>query len=184
MPKTTSTARRSAPTRCGRASCRPCRRRCTGRRSAPASAPGTSPRCASHLRRCWSAYGATATCSRRRCISLRRCPCSVRRPADLRSRPEMDQIELRNRLLLATGMWREATGEPLPRMPPGDPADQIQRFELQLVDRLWQMATPENAREIADRTWDLVHDRPDDDPVKRRVVECHEALARMTHLGD
>jgi hypothetical protein len=84
----------------------------------------------------------------------------------------VDQIQLRNRLLVATGMWKEATGEPLPRMAPGDPADQIQN------------ATPENAREIADRTWDLVHDRPDDDPVKKRVVECHEALARMTRLND
>ena len=96
----------------------------------------------------------------------------------------MDQIQLRNRLLVATGMWKEATGEPLPRMAPGDPADQIQSFELRLVDRLWESATPENAREIADRTWDLVHDRTDDDPVKKRVVECHEALARMTRLND
>ena len=46
--------------------------------------------------------------------------------------------------------------------------------QITLVDRLWQSATAESAREIADRTWDLVHDRPDDDPVKRRVVECHE----------
>ncbi len=96
----------------------------------------------------------------------------------------MDPITLRNRLLVATGMWREATGEPLPRLPPGDPSDQIESFELLLVDRLWQDATPENAREVADRTWDLVHDRSDDDPVKRRVVECHEALARMTRLTD
>jgi hypothetical protein len=96
----------------------------------------------------------------------------------------MDQITLRNRLLVATGMWREATGEPLPRLAPGDPADQIVAFEIQLVDRLWASATPENAREIADRTWDLVHDRGDNDPVKQRVVECHEALARMTRLGD
>ena len=81
-------------------------------------------------------------------------------------------------------MWKETTGEPLPRLPPGDPGDQIQSFELQLVNRLWESATAENAREIADRTWDLVHDRPDDDPVKQRVVECHEALARMTRLGD
>ena len=36
--------------------------------------------------------------------------------------PGMDQIQLRNRLLVATGMWRETTGEPLPKMPPGDPA--------------------------------------------------------------
>ena len=98
--------------------------------------------------------------------------------------PAMDQITLRNRLLVATGMWREAMAEPLPKMPPGDPADQLQRFELTLVERLFDGATPENAREVADRTWDLVHDREDSDPVKQRVVEVHEALARMTRLGD
>jgi hypothetical protein len=96
----------------------------------------------------------------------------------------VDQIQMRNRLLVATGMWKEATGEALPRLAPGDPADQIQEFEIKLVDRLWQTATPGNAREVADRTWDLVHDRADDDPVKQRVVECHEALARMTRLSD
>jgi hypothetical protein len=96
----------------------------------------------------------------------------------------MDQIQMRNRLLVATGMWREITGEPLPKMAPGNPLEQIEAFELKLVDRLWEVATPERAREIADRTWDLVHDRPDSDRVKKRVVECHEALARMTHLGD
>ncbi len=102
----------------------------------------------------------------------------------MRPRVAIDPITLRNRLLVATSMWKETTGEPLPRMAPGDPADQIQSFELQLVQRLWDSATPDNAREMADRTWDLVHDRPDDDPVKQRVVECHEALARMTRLGD
>jgi hypothetical protein len=96
----------------------------------------------------------------------------------------MDSITLRNRLLVATAMWRETTGEPLPKLAPGDPADQIEAFELQLVERLCSQASPENAREIADRTWDLVHDRDDDDPVKRRVVGCHEALARLTRLGD
>jgi hypothetical protein len=96
----------------------------------------------------------------------------------------MDPITLRNRLLVATGMWKEATGEALPKLAPGDPVDQLQSFEIQLVNRLWESATPENAREIADRTWDLVHDRPDSDPVKKRVVECHEALAKMTRLGD
>jgi hypothetical protein len=96
----------------------------------------------------------------------------------------MDPITLRNRLLVATGMWKEATGEPLPRLAPGDPADQIESFELQLVDKLWESATPDTAREVADRTWDLVHDRDDADPVKQRVVECHEALARITRLGD
>ena len=96
----------------------------------------------------------------------------------------MDPILLRNRLLVATAMWREAVGEPLPRLEAGEPADQIESFELRLVDRLWEMATPDTARDVADRTWDLVYDRPDDDPVKRRVVECHEALARMTQLHD
>ena len=96
----------------------------------------------------------------------------------------IDPITLRNRLLVATSMWKETVAEPLPRMPPGDPAAQIQSFELTLIERLWQSATAENAREIADRTWDLVHDRADADPVKRRVVEIHEALARMTRLGD
>ena len=96
----------------------------------------------------------------------------------------MNQVELRNRLLVATGMWKEATGEPLPKMAPGDPVAQVQAFEIRLVDRLWESATPGNAREIADRTWDLVHDRRDSDPVKQRVVECHEALARMTRLSD
>ncbi len=96
----------------------------------------------------------------------------------------MDPITLRNRLLVATGMWREATGEPLPRMAPGEPAAQVEAFEITLVDRLFEGATPENAREVADRTWDLVHDRDDSDPVKQRVVEVHESLARMTRLGD
>jgi hypothetical protein len=96
----------------------------------------------------------------------------------------VDQIQLRNRLLVATGMWREATGDPLPKMPPGKPDEQIEQFELTLVNRLGEDATPANAREIADRTWDLVHDRSDSDPVKQRVVECHEALAKMTRLGD
>jgi hypothetical protein len=67
-------------------------------------------------------------------------------------------MQLRNRLVMATQMWREATDEPLPRMPPGDPADQLQGFELKLVDMLCAQATP----------------------VKRRVVECHEGLARLS----
>jgi hypothetical protein len=96
----------------------------------------------------------------------------------------MDAITLRNRLLIATTMWKEATNEPLPRMPPGDPADQIQQFELKLVEVLFTQATPSTARDVADRTWDLVHDRPDSDPVKQRVVEGHEALARLVKLGE
>jgi hypothetical protein len=89
-------------------------------------------------------------------------------------------MELRNRLVMATQMWREATADPLPRMPPGNPVAQLEGFELKLVEMLWDQATPQTARDIADKTWDLVHDRSDEDPVKRKVVECHEALARLS----
>ena len=87
---------------------------------------------------------------------------------------------LQNRLLVATALWREATDDPLPRLPPGDPAAQIQELELRVVELLCREASPETAREVADKTWDLVYERPDADPVKRRVVECHQALARLS----
>jgi hypothetical protein len=87
---------------------------------------------------------------------------------------------LRNRLVLATSMWREATADPLPKMAPGNPAEQLEAFELRLVDMLCSQATAHSARDVADKTWDLVHDRADDDAVKRRVVQCHEALARLS----
>ena len=95
----------------------------------------------------------------------------------------VDQMELRNRLVMATQMWREATDQPLPRMPPGDPGQQLNSFELRLIDMLCAQATPQTARDVADKTWDLVHARPDEDPVKQRVVECHEALARLSARG-
>ena len=91
----------------------------------------------------------------------------------------MSPASLRNRLLMATSLWREATTDPLPKLPPGQPEAQITAFELQVVELLCQRATPDTAREVADKTWDLVHDRPEDDQVRRRVVECHEALARL-----
>ena len=95
----------------------------------------------------------------------------------------MDAAALRNRLVMATSLWRDSTDEPLPRMPPGDPLEQIQGFELKLVDMLFSGATPATARRVANQTWDLVHDRPDDDPVKQRVAEGHEALARLAAEG-
>jgi hypothetical protein len=91
-----------------------------------------------------------------------------------------DAAALRNRLVIATSMWRESTKEPLPRMPAGDPEQQLEAFELRLVEVMCEQATPETAKQVADRTWDLVHDRPDDDPVKARVADCHEELARLT----
>jgi hypothetical protein len=92
----------------------------------------------------------------------------------------MDPTLLRNRLVIATSMWREATDEPLPRLEPADPAAQIQEFEIRLVQMICSKATPETASETAEKTWDLVHDRPDGDPVKQAVVEAHEALARLS----
>ncbi len=91
----------------------------------------------------------------------------------------MDPAALRNRLVMTTSMWRETTDEPLPKMPPGDPEQQLTVFELQLVELMFAEATPTTARRVADKTWDLVHDRPDTDPVKVRVVRGHEDLARL-----
>ena len=68
-------------------------------------------------------------------------------------------MEPRNRLVMATQMWKEATAEPLPRMAPGEPAEQLAAFELKLIDMLCAQATAETARDTADKTWDLVHDR-------------------------
>ena len=92
-----------------------------------------------------------------------------------------DAAALRNRLLLATTLWREATRDPLPKLPPGEPSAQIESFELQVVDLLCREATAATAKGVADKTWDLVHDRAEQDTVKRRAVECHEALARLRH---
>ncbi len=98
--------------------------------------------------------------------------------ASSRVRP-IEAASLQNRLLMATTTWREMLDEPLPKMPAGDPGTQIQSFELQLVERLCREASRENARTVADRTWELVHGRPDDDAVKRRMVQCHEELVKL-----
>jgi hypothetical protein len=90
---------------------------------------------------------------------------------------------LQNRLLIATTLWREATDDPLPRLAPGDPADQIRELELLVVELLCREATRDNAREVADKTWDLVYDRDEDDPLRKRVVECHDHLAKLS-AGD
>ncbi len=95
----------------------------------------------------------------------------------------MNPAALRNRLVMATSLWRETTDEPLPRMPPGDPLEQLEGFELKMVELLFAEATPETARRVAEKTWDIVHDRPDDDVVKQRVVKGHEGLARLASGG-
>ena len=95
----------------------------------------------------------------------------------------MDPRRLENRLAIAAGMWREALEEPLPKLPPGDPETQVDEFEIRLVDALCEQATPATARSIAEKTWDLVHDRPDDDRVKVHVTEWHERLAKLPANG-
>ena len=95
----------------------------------------------------------------------------------------METRSLQNRLLMATTLWREASNDPLPRLAPGDPADQIRELELLVVELLCREATRENAREVADKTWDIVYDRAEDDPVRKRVVECHDHLAKLS-AGD
>lgn len=95
----------------------------------------------------------------------------------------MDPRRLENRLAIAAGMWRESLEEPLPKLQPGDPETQVQEFEMRLVDALCAQAEPATAKRIADKTWDMVHDRPDDDPVKVHVTEWHEKLARLSTPG-
>src|SRR5687767_2553638 len=103
-------------------------------------------------------------------------------PVKIASDP-MERAALRNRLVVATGLWRETTEEPLPRMPPGDALEQIRGFELKVVELLFAEATAETASRVAEKTWDMVHDRPDDDPVKQRVVKGHEDLAKLAAGG-
>jgi hypothetical protein len=95
----------------------------------------------------------------------------------------VDARRLENRLAIAAGMWREAVEEPLPKLAPGDPERQVEEFEIKLVDALGEQATPETAKGIAERTWDLVHDRPDEDVVKKHVTEWHERLAKLSTSG-
>lgn len=92
----------------------------------------------------------------------------------------MDARALQNRLALAAGLWRGVVKEPLPKMEPGDPVDQVQAFEIRVVDAVCELATAETARKAASATWDLVHERPDTDPVKQHVTEWHGKLARLS----
>lgn len=90
---------------------------------------------------------------------------------------------LETRLLLATNTWQELIGGSLPRLTATSPHAQIEELELRLVELLCEGSTAETAADVADRTWELVYDRPDDDRVKRRVVECHERLAALVGRG-
>ena len=95
-----------------------------------------------------------------------------------------DAIALRNRFAMVKGAWEEhLRGVPFPALGEGTAEEKIQRLELALVDTLRDRARPETAEMVADGMWGIVHDRPDGDPVKTRVTQHHESLARMGHRG-
>ena len=71
---------------------------------------------------------------------------------------------------------------PFPRsLGDGTAEEKIERLELALVDEMRARATPERAEQVADAMWGIVHARPDGDPVKQRVTQHHEELARLGH---
>jgi hypothetical protein len=88
-------------------------------------------------------------------------------------------MSLQNRLRIATNIWREASRDPFPKIPAGPPEQQVEQFELAVVEMLSGKAKPENTRDLADLSWSMVEDRPDDDPVRQRVVRLHENLAEL-----
>jgi hypothetical protein len=95
-----------------------------------------------------------------------------------------DPIALRNRFAMVKGAWDEhLRGVPFPPLGGGTAEEKIERLELHLVDEMRRRATPETAEQAADAMWGLVHARPDGDPVKTRVTEHHQDLARLSHRG-
>src|SRR3954466_12839919 len=95
-----------------------------------------------------------------------------------------DPIQLRNRFAMVRGGWDEhLRGTPFPSLGDGTAEEKIERLELALVDEMRSRATPENAEQIADAMWGLVHSRDDGDPVKQRVTQDPEELARLGHRG-
>jgi hypothetical protein len=95
-----------------------------------------------------------------------------------------DPIALRNRFAMVKGAWDEhLRGVPFPPLGEGTAEEKIERLELHLVDEMRRRATPETAEQAADAMWGLVHSRDDADPVKIRVTEHHEELARLGHRG-
>jgi hypothetical protein len=92
-----------------------------------------------------------------------------------------DPIVLRNRFAMVKGAWDEhLRGVPFPALGEGTAEQKIERLELALVDEMRRRATPETAEQAADAMWGLVHSREDSDPVKLRVTEHHEELARLS----
>jgi hypothetical protein len=85
---------------------------------------------------------------------------------------------------MVKGAWDEhRRNVPFPSLGEGTAEEKIERLELALVDKMAELASPENAEQAADAMWGLVHDRDDNDPVKRRVTKHHDTLARLSHKG-
>ena len=96
--------------------------------------------------------------------------------------PMTDPIVLRNRFAMVKGAWEDhLRGVPFPQLGEGTAEEKIERLELALVDEMRSRATPENAEQVADSMWSLVHARDAADPVKRRVTEHHVELAKLGH---
>src|SRR3954468_5984143 len=95
-----------------------------------------------------------------------------------------DPIALRNRFAMVKGAWDEnLRGVPFPSLGEGTAEQKIERLEIALVDEMRARATPATAAQAADAMWGLVHSRADGDPVKSRVTQHHEDLARLGHRG-
>jgi hypothetical protein len=95
-----------------------------------------------------------------------------------------EAISLRNRFAMVKGAWDEnLRGVGFPSLGEGTAEQKIERLELALVDEMRTRATPETAEQVADAMWSLVHNRDDSDPVKQRVTQHHEELARLGHRG-
>jgi hypothetical protein len=94
--------------------------------------------------------------------------------------PDDAAIQLRNRFAMVKGAWDEhLRGVPVPPLGDGSAEAKIERLELALVDEMRRRATAETAEQTADAMWGLVHARADADPVKQRVTQHHEELARL-----
>jgi len=92
-----------------------------------------------------------------------------------------DPIALRNRFAMVKGAWDEhLRGVPFPALGEGTAEQKIERLEIALVDEMYRRATPETAEQAADAMWGLVHARDEFDPVKQRVTQHHEELARLS----
>ena len=95
-----------------------------------------------------------------------------------------ETISLRNRFAMVKGAWDEhLRGVAFPALGEGTAEQKIERLELALVEGMRSRATPESAEQVADAMWGLVHNRDDGDPVKQRVTQHHEDLARLGHRG-